>query len=159
MSDLGNVERRPERDSSGRWLPGITPAGAKPWVKGQAPSPQPRVKPSHYSEMQRLAREFTPEAAVILRDIARDPTEDTPSRIVAIRILMDRAWGKPADYNPAKDKPPLQFDPADYTQAELAQIEMALRIMQDVRDRKVALPEIYPPDRGDEKPFGATDER
>jgi hypothetical protein len=46
--------------------------------------------------MQRLAREFTPRAAEILRAIADDPSEGRRNRIVAIGLLHDRAWGERA---------------------------------------------------------------
>ena len=118
-----------QRDAKGRWLPGVTPAGARPWRKGQAPNPT--GKGGDYHEMQRLAREFTPRATEILRDIANDPSEDSRNRIVAIGMLYDRAWGKPKDYDPSEDKEATRsrFDPSLYTPEQLAQIEAALRLV------------------------------
>ena len=118
-----------QRDAKGRWLPGVTPAGARPWRKGQAPNPT--GKGGDYHEMQRLAREFTPRATEILRDIASDPSEDSRNRIVAIGMLYDRSWGRPRDYNPSEDKELIRprFDPGLFTPEELAQIEAALRIV------------------------------
>jgi hypothetical protein len=119
-----------ERDAKGRWLPGVTPAGARPWQKGQAPNPS--GKGGDYHEMQRLAREFTPRATEILRDIANDPSEDSRNRIVAIGMLYDRAWGKPKEYDPAEDREVIRprFDPSLYTPEQLAQIEQTLRMVQ-----------------------------
>jgi hypothetical protein len=67
--------------------------------------------------MERLAREFTPRATEILRDIATDPSEDSRNRIVAIGMLYDRAWGRPKEYDPAEDKAATRprFDPSLYT--------------------------------------------
>ena len=85
--------------------------------------------------MQRLAREFTPRATEILRDIANDPSEDSRNRIVAIGMLYDRAWGKPKEYDPAEDQaaPRDRFDPSLYTPEQLAQIEAALRLVVAVQ--------------------------
>ena len=118
-----------QRDAKGRWLPGVTPVGARPWRKGQAPNPS--GKGGDYHEMQRLAREFTPRATEILRDIANDPSEDSRNRIVAIGMLYDRAWGKPKDYDPATDKEEIRprFDPSLYTPEQLTEIERVLRMV------------------------------
>jgi hypothetical protein len=89
-----------------------------------------------YHEMQRLAREFTPRATEILRDIADDPSEDSRNRIVAIGMLYDRAWGRAPDYDPAKDpdrKPRPVFDPRAYSPDELEQIETVLRLLMEPR--------------------------
>jgi hypothetical protein len=53
--------------------------------------------------MQRLAREFSPEAVAYLIEIARDGTEDTRNRIVAVSMLLERAWGRSQPFDPAKD--------------------------------------------------------
>jgi hypothetical protein len=94
--------------------------------------------------MQRLAREFTPRAAEILREIANDPNEDSRNRIVAIGILYDRAWGKPKDYDPATEpERNRQWDPSRYSIEELKQIRAALVLMREDRREK-------PADRGEE---------
>jgi hypothetical protein len=88
-------------------------------------------KSGDYHEMQRVAREFTPRATEILRDIANDPSEDSRNRIVAIGMLYDRAWGKPKEYDPAEDKEEIRprFDPSLYTPEQLTQIEATLRMV------------------------------
>ena len=127
-----------QRDAKGRWLPGVTPAGARPWRKGQAPNPT--GKGDDYHEMQRLAREFTPRATEILRDIANDPSEDSRNRIVAIGLIFDRAWGKAKDYDPARDKEEIRprFDPSLFTPEELGQIEAALRMVAAAQKAETA---------------------
>jgi hypothetical protein len=72
------------------------------WKPGQ--SGHPGGKGGTYYEMMRLARQLTPQATQILIDIASDPSEEARSRIVAIGMLYDRAWGKPKDYHSARDK-------------------------------------------------------
>jgi hypothetical protein len=81
--------------------------------------------------MQRLAREFTPRATEILREIANDPNEDSRNRIVAIGMLYDRAWGKPKDYDPADEPKPKRdrFDASKYTVEELEFIGEALTLI------------------------------
>jgi hypothetical protein len=142
-----------QRDARGRWLPGANPAGASPWRKGQAPNPSGRG--GDYHEMQRLAREFTPRATEILREIADDPNEDSRNRIVAIGMLYDRAWGKPKEYDPKSEQPEDKgtFNPRDFSPQELIEIERVLRLMKEraeaVRAGKARRPqaEILPPER------------
>ena len=142
-----------QRDGKGRWLPGVTPAGARPWRKGQAPNPT--GKGGDYHEMQRLAREFTPRATEILRDIANDPSEDSRNRIVAIGMLYDRAWGKPKEYDPAAEKPEDKgtFNPRDFSPQELTEIERVLRLMIERTEAVQAgkagrpQPDVIPPEK------------
>ena len=91
----------------------------------------PGGKGGTYYEMMRLARQFTPQATQILIDIASDPGEEARSRIVAIGMLYDRAWGKPKDYDPATDKKEIRprFDPSLYTPEQLTEIERVLRMV------------------------------
>jgi hypothetical protein len=71
------------------------------WGPGE--SGNPSGKGGVYHEMQRLAREFSPEAVAYLIEIARDGTEDTRNRIVAMSMLLERAWGRSQPFDPAKD--------------------------------------------------------
>jgi hypothetical protein len=94
--------------------------------------------------MQRLAREFTPRATKILRDIADDPTEDGRNRIVAIGMLYDRAWGKPKEYDAkaeatAEEEEDTEgFRASDHTLAELEVIRDAARLLLEARARRAA---------------------
>jgi len=99
------------------------------WKPGQ--SGNPGGKGGTYYAMMRLARQFSPEATQILIDIARDPSEESRNKIVAIGMLYDRAWGKAREYDPAEDKEEEsrpRFDPSLYTLEQLAQIEETLRM-------------------------------
>jgi hypothetical protein len=81
--------------------------------------------------MMRLARQFSPEATQILIDIARDPSEESRNKIVAIGMLYDRAWGKAREHDPSEDKEEIRprFDPSLFTREQLAQIETTLRMV------------------------------
>ena len=101
------------------------------WKPGQSGNPGGRG--GTYHAMMRLARQFSPEATQILIDIARDPSEESRNKIVAIGMLYDRAWGKAREYDPAEDKEEEsrpRFDPSLYTLEQLAQIEETLRMVQ-----------------------------
>jgi hypothetical protein len=99
------------------------------WKSGQ--SGNPGGKGGTYYEMMRLARQFTPQATQILIDIGSDPGEEARSRIVAIGMLYDRAWGKPKDYDPATEKNEIRpcFDPSLYTPEQVTEIERVLRMV------------------------------
>ena len=108
---------------------------ANRWRPGQ--SGNPGGKGGTYYEMMRLARQFTPQATKILIDIASGPSEEARSRIVAIGMLFDRAWGKPKDDDPATDKEEIRprFDPSLYTPEQLTEIEQVLRMVEATQAR------------------------
>jgi hypothetical protein len=114
--DVINAGRsaRGARDLRGRWL-AKPPGAAASWSRGASGNPGGRT--SAYAEMQRLARENTPEAAQILIDIMRNPEEDSRNRIVAIGMLFDRAWGRAKEMPEKHPKEVL----ADMSDEELAQ--------------------------------------
>jgi hypothetical protein len=103
---------------------------ARQWAPGQ--SGNPSGKGGLYHEMQRLAREFTPEATEILIGFAKDEEEETSNRIVSIRMLYERAWGAPKDYDPKTDEAATRkpkFDPSLFSREQLVQIERTLRMV------------------------------
>jgi hypothetical protein len=65
---------------------------ARKWRPGQSGNPSGRS--GLFQEMQRRAREATPELIDYLLEIARDGDEDARNRIVAIQIMLERGWGK-----------------------------------------------------------------
>jgi hypothetical protein len=79
--------------------------------------------------MQRLAREFTPEAARYLIAIAADKGEDTRNRIVAMSMLLDRAWGKPKEFDPNAEKPATPIDVSRLTEDQRQQLRELLQLM------------------------------
>jgi hypothetical protein len=117
------------RDANGRALELHPAMRANMWKKGQAPNPT--GKSGRYGEMQKICRDFSPEAAKLLVDIALDPTEDTRCRIVAIQELHNRGWGKPRDYDPTKEEVTgvSVFDPASVPPEQLELIRQAMLVL------------------------------
>jgi hypothetical protein len=109
-----------QRDARGRWLPGATPLGARPWRKGQVPNPSGQS--GLYHEIVCLAREAAPNAIRRLIELIRNEDERVAS--VACNAVLERAFGKPKEYDPASEKPEEEpFDPRAYTPEDLAVIE------------------------------------
>jgi hypothetical protein len=57
-------------------------------------------------------------------DIAQDPMQRTSDRLVASRLLADRGWGKPADFEP------LDGDPLGLEDVEAAAEEFRAKILR-----------------------------
>jgi hypothetical protein len=103
---------------------------ANVWKPGQ--SGNPGGNDGTYYAMMRLARQFSPEATQILIDIAKDPSEESRNKIVAIGMLYDRAWGKAREYDPSQNKEEEirpRFDPSLFSREQLVQIETTLRMV------------------------------
>ena len=63
-------------------------------------------------------------------------SEKADPRVVAVAVnsLLDRAFGRPKEYDPAKDpanKPRAAFDPRAYSDEELERIEGVLRLLME----------------------------
>lgn len=92
---------------------------AKKWQKG-GPSPNPGGRPREVREVAELARQCTTAAIVTLMEIMRKGVNEG-ARIRAAEVLLDRAWGKPAQSVEVTGK---EGGPIEYQQAreELASI-------------------------------------
>jgi hypothetical protein len=133
-------ERIAERGPDGRWLPGVVPKGSRPWKPGV--SANPGGKGGLYHEMQRLAREFTPEATRYLIEIAVDKDEDTRNRIVAMSMLYERAWGKPKEFDPNAEKPATPIDVSRLTEdqrQQLRELVLPTKCVSVIRGRWLAV--------------------
>lgn len=97
------------RGSHGHWLPGE--------------SPNPGGKGIQYTEMQVLARSFTKEAIETAVQIMR--TSDAgPVRLAAANMILDRAWGRPAQAVQLSQEPPQQrAELQHYTTEELEELQ------------------------------------
>ena len=73
------------------------------WQPGQSGNPQ--GKSGRFQEVQRICREASPEAARKLIELMSD---DDP-RIAgwASDKVLERAWGKPKEYDPRAEEPEL----------------------------------------------------
>jgi hypothetical protein len=99
---------------------------ANVWKPGQ--SGNPGGKGGAYYEMMRLARHFTPQATQYLIDIASDLGEETRNRLVAMSMLLDRAWGKPKEFDPNAEKPTTAIDLSRLTADQRQQLRELLRL-------------------------------
>jgi hypothetical protein len=115
---------------------------AKMWQKGQ--SGNPGGKRPEYFEMQRIAREASPAAAKRLVEMAYLDAIDEDGNLAPLPInadrrivswavdkLMERAWGKPKEYDPLTEKDPNKpkFDPRLLSPQQLDIVEYALKLM------------------------------
>jgi hypothetical protein len=76
-----------QRDGNGRWLPGVTPRGARPWKKGQAPNPT--GKSGDFLEAQRLARKTSMRSITRLMELRESNDEQIAT--VASKSLWEIA--------------------------------------------------------------------
>ena len=72
----------PDRDKTGRFVAGN--------------SANPGGRPKIPDEVREAIRAACPEAVEFLIEIMRNPGEKTPYRLDAIKTILDRAYGKPA---------------------------------------------------------------
>jgi len=117
-------------------VPGHGRGALRPFQPGQSGNPTGRSGP--YLETQRLARDAAPDVTRRLIEIAlTDP--DTRVAVVAGNSVLDRAFGKPRDYDPKEDRPPATFDTSVLTGAEQKSLLTLLRkIRHDVGQEPAA---------------------
>jgi hypothetical protein len=126
--DVLPPQGREQRAANGQWMPGVVPAGARPWQKGQVPNPS--GKSGAFADCQRLCREHSFESAQAIMRLARE-TKDECLAFMAHTWIYERAWGRARDYDPRSEpdmnKP--KFDPRLLSPEELNTVEFALRLM------------------------------
>jgi hypothetical protein len=117
----------------------------KMWKPGQTGNPNGQS--GEYGEAMRLARSRAPRGVMRLIELAElDELDATGSlkplsdkhdpRVVTVAVtnLLDRAFGRPKEYDPAKDPantPRPAFDPRAYSDEELERIEGVLRLLME----------------------------
>ena len=126
--DVLPPQGREQRAANGRWMPGVVPAGARPWQKGQAPNPS--GKGGEYHEAIKLARRTSIRSIERLVELRESSDEQIAT--VASKALWEISWGRPKDYDPKSDieatsRP--RFDPKLLTPEQLNLVEHALRLM------------------------------
>ena len=101
------------------------------WRPGQ--SGNPAGNSGLYGEAVSLARQAAP--AAIRRLIELMASSDERVSAVAANAVLDRAFGKPREYDPKTEdaRPQPTFDPRRYSAEQLDQIERALRIVVQVQ--------------------------
>src|SRR6266403_6184415 len=97
-----------------------------------------------FAEVQKIYRECSPAAAKEMCRLALE-AEDERVRSVCAGMVMDRAWGRPKEFDPdaetPKKAPP--FDPSLYSTEELRQMQAVMKMMA-IRQG------LLPPEEGDE---------
>jgi hypothetical protein len=125
------------------------PANLAPYVFRPGTSGNPGGRTAKYYEAQKICRDASPEASRVLVDLLK--SDDDRVRLMAAREVIERAWGRPKDFDPAAEKPEDDdhFDPRKYTPEELDEIERALLLVVDpdrVRPRRGEdAQEVLPP--------------
>jgi hypothetical protein len=101
------------------------------WEPGKVVNPGGRT--DDYLACQRICREASPDAAKKMVELINDP--DPRIALMAAERIVDRAWGRPRDYDPKRDAehPRPSFDPRAYSTAELLQLEVALKLLMENR--------------------------
>jgi hypothetical protein len=103
-----------------------------PWRPGQSGNPSGR--PRSLREVRDICREACPDGARVLAEIIRDRDEngrlrETDGRVLAVVVqtLFTWGYGKPPDYDPREDKPPVTIDTSMLTKEERAMMLAILR--------------------------------
>lgn len=91
---------------------------------GQSGNPGGRTR--EFAECQRLARKASPEA--MQRLIALMSNDDPRISGWAADKVLERAWGKPKEYDPKAEQSPtaLAFDPSRLTPQQLEEVKRAM---------------------------------
>ena len=102
-----------------------------PWKPGVAPNPGGR--PLSLKEVRALGKEASPDAMRAMIRIVRDVdekgrnVEDGRVVVVAAQTILTWTYGKPPDYDPREDKPPVTIDTSVLTKEERTVLLSALR--------------------------------
>src|ERR1700724_2385715 len=110
-------------------------------TRGRPDDPERSVK--LFAEVQKIYRECSPAAAREMCRLALE-AEDERVRSVCAGMVMDRAWGKPKEYDPnaeaPKQAPP--FDPSLYSIEELRRMQEVMLMIAERQGMK-------PPEEGE----------
>jgi hypothetical protein len=105
--------------------------------------PRVRVKKknhvSYWSEVQEIYRSNSPAAAREMCRLALE-AEDDRTRAVCVGMVLERAWGRPKDFDPNQETPKKAppFDPKLYTTDELRRMQ---EVMLMIAQRQGMMPE------------------
>jgi hypothetical protein len=72
-----------------------TPEGEEARMESQRRRRSNMIKTD--AELRALARSYTPEGIRILAAVARDENQPGQTRINAVKMMMDRGWGRPSE--------------------------------------------------------------
>ena len=121
-------------------------------IRKRGQSGNPSGQSGLYGETMMLARQAAPDAMRRLIELMRSEDERVAS--VACNAVLERAFGKPKDYDPADEPKPKRdrLDTSKYTLEELKQIQAALLLMAEDRSGRppASEPEIPAPGQEDD---------
>jgi hypothetical protein len=124
---MGNADALPP-ETAPVMRPAVVPEHGRgvlrPFQPCQSGNPSGRSGP--YRETQRLARDAAPAVTCRLIEIALTDA-DTRVAVVAGNSVLDRAFGKPRDYDPKEDRPAVTYDTSGFTRDERVQLLALLR--------------------------------
>ena len=123
------------RDARGRTTRLPPALAANVWKPGQSGNPSGRG--GEYQRCLMLCRENSFDAAQQIIRLSRE-SDDERVKYMAATWIVERAWGKAKEFDPLKERPDTGFNPADYSAAELDQIEATMRLLMRRRDEKAA---------------------
>jgi hypothetical protein len=82
-----------QKQADKRWRQ--TPEGKEARKEAQTLRRKNNIKTD--AELRALARSYTPEGIRILAAVARDENQPGQTRINAVKMMMDRGWGRPSE--------------------------------------------------------------
>jgi hypothetical protein len=98
-------------------------------------NPRARVRKrphqQYWSEIQDIYRAGSPAAAREIVRLLLIEADDDRTRTICAGMVMDRAWGKPRDYDPNQEAPKKAppFDPKLYTTDELRRMQEVMTMI------------------------------
>lgn len=123
-STSDRIDRNPQRDENGRWLPGksVNPGG---YPRGGAEAL--RVKA--------IARQHGTEAIATIVEVMRNKAEPGKTRVYAAEILLTRGFGRPEQERPEQDQATgvLNPDQADRVMSLLMSGALTVRNRKEVQ--------------------------
>lgn len=122
----------------------------KPWKKGQ--SGNTTVVQSDYRDVLQLARKHSPEA--MKRMVALMDSKDDRVALMAADKVLERAWGRVKEVDPAADRDPEATERRAQMRAEVIRMLQALAVPEPltVDNAVVVPPEDEAADQGERSP-------
>lgn len=136
-----------ERDTNGRYLPGVQ-LGTR-WTKAAGGNPPPVGRKKGHNVITMLAREHTALAIECLVEICQAADSDS-ARVAAAKALLDRGWGRAPLVIDIKGNAPSTLQVALVQAQQMAKDETAFDAMKTLAEKSANLPEPEQHDDDDE---------
>jgi hypothetical protein len=99
---------------------------ARKWKPGQSGNPGGRT--AAYNEAMRICREASPEAA--RKMVGLMDSEDPRVAYMATNTVLERAWGKPKEFEPNAEREPSALDFSRLNREQRQQMRELLEAMR-----------------------------